>query len=177
MGAGASLNRREFLRRITISAVLGAVAVTGIIALVESRNTPPGNQQTTALSLPQITNGTSTNGTASGQTSTQSAPAGYIFLAPLSSLAGQTYAYFNHPNFGSSILINFGGSWKAFSSICTHAGCTVNFTGSQIYCPCHAGYFSAANGAVTGGPPPSKLQEYAVMTVNNNLYVGTSVIN
>jgi Rieske Fe-S protein len=99
-------------------------------------------------------------------------------LAPLSAVSGKTYAYFTHPNFGSSILINYGGTWKAFSAVCTHAGCTVNYSsGSSLNCPCHPGVFSANNGAVLSGPPPSKLAEYDIKVINSNIYVGNTVIN
>ncbi|MDG6940256.1 MAG: Rieske (2Fe-2S) protein [Nitrososphaerota archaeon] len=105
------------------------------------------------------------------------APSGYIFVASLSALAGKTYAFFNHPTYGSSILAYYGGQWKAFSDVCTHAGCSVQFTGSTLYCPCHSGSFSPANGAVLGGPPPSPLPEYGVLVSGGDLYVTGTVIN
>ena len=177
------MNRREFLRRIGVSSVLGVVAVSGLIVLFDKFGSPTKSaNQLTIPSLTQTQNQTSSAvGTTSsvGTTSTQSSsvPSGYVYLAPLSAVAGKSFAYFNHPNFGSSILINDAGTWRAFSAVCTHAGCTVNFTGSEIYCPCHGGYFNATNGAVISGPPPTKLQEYGVVTVNKALYVGTSIIN
>jgi len=126
-------------------------------------------------------NGSTTSSKTTSRTTTQSIstssiPSGYILLAPLSAVSGKTYAYFTHPNFGSSILINYNGTWKAFSAVCTHAGCTVNYS-SSITCPCHPGVFSPANGSVVSGPPPSKLAEYDVKVINSILYVGNSVIN
>jgi Rieske Fe-S protein len=107
----------------------------------------------------------------------QQAPAGYVFVAPLSALGGKSSAYFTHPTHGSSILVDFAGQWRAFSATCTHAGCVVNFTGSAIYCPCHAGYFDPTNGAVQSGPPPSPLPEYGVTIQSGSLYVTQAVIN
>jgi Rieske Fe-S protein len=50
------------------------------------------------------------------------------------------------------------GEYKAFSAICTHAGCTVStVTDNQIHCPCHGSIFSAADGSVISGPAPSPL--------------------
>lgn len=171
------MNRREFLRRIAVSSALGLVAVSGLVVLFDkfgASSLGAGQQYGPTVAVAQSQTST-TGSTASTQLS--NVPSGYLYLAPLSAVAGKSYAYFNHPNFGSSILLNDAGKWRAFSAICTHAGCTVNFTGSEIYCPCHGGYFSATNGSVISGPPPTKLQEYDVITANNALYVGTSVIN
>ena len=50
------------------------------------------------------------------------------------------------------------GEFKAFSAICTHAGCQVG--GVQqgvIVCPCHGSLFSITDGSVQGGPAPTPL--------------------
>ena len=50
------------------------------------------------------------------------------------------------------------GTFKAFTAVCTHEGCIVaNVADGTITCPCHMGQFSAADGSVTGGPPPAPL--------------------
>ncbi|MGA5700521.1 Rieske (2Fe-2S) protein [Peterkaempfera bronchialis] len=50
------------------------------------------------------------------------------------------------------------GRFKAFSAICTHAGCPVNaVSGGTINCPCHGSRFAIADGSVAGGPAPSGL--------------------
>lgn len=50
------------------------------------------------------------------------------------------------------------GTYKAFSSICTHAGCRVaSIEGGQIICPCHQSHFSITDGSVVSGPAPSPL--------------------
>ena len=55
------------------------------------------------------------------------------------------------------------GTYKAFSAVCTHAGClVVEVADGIITCPCHNGQFSAADGSVQGGPPPSPLAEVAI---------------
>jgi len=53
--------------------------------------------------------------------------------------------------------------WRAFSAICTHLNCTVQFQDStrQIWCACHNGYYDL-NGKVVSGPPPRPLEEYSV---------------
>ena len=144
-----------------MAAVFGAIGVFGFVEAIDKLG-----EQSQSGSL-QIS-------TASGS---QPAPAGYVYVAPLSALAGKTSAYFNHPTHGSSILVDFGGQWRAFSALCTHAGCVVDFTGSSIYCPCHAGSFSPLNGSVQAGPPPSPLPEYGVTIQSGALYVSQVVIN
>jgi nitrite reductase/ring-hydroxylating ferredoxin subunit len=50
------------------------------------------------------------------------------------------------------------GTFKAFSSICTHAGCRVtSIESGEIVCPCHGSHFSIVDGSVISGPAPSPL--------------------
>ena len=53
--------------------------------------------------------------------------------------------------------------WRAFSAVCTHLNCTVQYqeAGRQIWCACHNGLYDL-NGRVISGPPPRPLEEYAV---------------
>jgi Rieske Fe-S protein len=50
-------------------------------------------------------------------------------------------------------------TYVAYSRLCTHNACPVFFDDARnaIYCPCHAGVFSVADGAVLEGPPPHPL--------------------
>ena len=157
------MNRREFIRHASLAVIFGAI---GTLSLLEAAAKLASPSQT---SLQTIGSGT---GTQSLQ-----GPAGYIYVAPLSALSGKSSAYFNHPTGGSSILVDYAGQWRAFGAVCTHAGCVVNFTGSSIYCPCHAGYFSPSDGSVQGGPPPTPLPEYGVVVQAGALYVSQSRIN
>ena len=62
----------------------------------------------------------------------------------------------------------------AYSAICTHQGCTVNFqqSTSHFLCPCHGGEFDAANNAqVVGGPAPTPLPKIAISIVGDNVYL------
>ena len=63
------------------------------------------------------------------------------------------------------------GVFKAFSNVCTHAGCTVALVqNQQILCPCHGSAFSISTGAVEGGPAPTPLPSIAITTKNGEVY-------
>jgi Rieske Fe-S protein len=50
------------------------------------------------------------------------------------------------------------GSFRAFTAVCTHAGCIVGtVAGGTIDCPCHGSRFSVVNGSVVNGPALSPL--------------------
>jgi len=53
--------------------------------------------------------------------------------------------------------------FRAFSAVCTHLQCIVEYRKSQdvIWCNCHDGRFNL-QGEVTGGPPPRPLMQYNV---------------
>ncbi|WAP54574.1 Rieske (2Fe-2S) protein [Streptomyces sp. S465] len=60
------------------------------------------------------------------------------------------------------------GEFKAFSSICTHAGCSVGeVSGGTINCPCHRSRFDITDGSVKGGPARKPLPG-AQITVRGN---------
>ena len=60
-------------------------------------------------------------------------------------------------------IINVGGRYRAFTSLCTHEGCTVSgYSGGRMICPCHGSEFNQ-NGQVVNGPASSALREYAVI--------------
>ena len=55
------------------------------------------------------------------------------------------------------------GTFKAFTSVCTHQGCTVSAsTDGVIPCGCHGSEFSIEDGSVVQGPATSPLAEVAI---------------
>lgn len=63
------------------------------------------------------------------------------------------------------------GTYKAFSTVCTHQGCQVNIQNKTIACPCHASQFSIEDGSVTGGPAPTPLPEYTAEVKDGRVVV------
>jgi Rieske Fe-S protein len=52
------------------------------------------------------------------------------------------------------------GDFKAFTAVCTHAGCTVaTVSNNTINCPCHGSKFSIEDGSVADGPAGEPLAE------------------
>ena len=55
------------------------------------------------------------------------------------------------------------GTFKGFSSTCTHQGCQVSsISDGAIHCPCHGSAFSIEDGSVVNGPASSPLAEVAL---------------
>lgn len=68
--------------------------------------------------------------------------------------------------FGSKpglIIRTASGELKAFSAVCTHLDCIVQYRSDtkQIWCACHNGQYNL-NGENIGGPPPRPLEQYPV---------------
>ena len=94
----------------------------------------------------------------------QEAPTRSVMLAikaaDIKANSGQIFRFGSQPG----ILIRTpGGELKAFSAICTHLACTVEYRPdlSEIWCACHNGHYDL-NGKNIAGPPPRPLEEYTV---------------
>lgn len=77
--------------------------------------------------------------------------------------------------FGSKpvILIRTStGDLKAFSAVCTHLECTVQYRGDLgvIWCACHNGKYDL-NGRNISGPPPRPLDEFKVIQQGDEISV------
>ena len=150
-------DRRNFLRA---ALALGVVsAATLVLWNVGSNSQPasPSELTSSATPAPVVSNPvvSSTQPTGSGQPIANAA----------SILPNQSLTY-NDPSLGPIILIHLdNGKFVAYSAICTHAGCQVQFDPSlkDIVCPCHGAVFDAYHNAqVVGGPAPYPLQNVPI---------------
>ena len=85
------------------------------------------------------------------------------------------------PSGGGKVLDSAGivvtkdatGAVHAFSSTCTHQGCTVNsVSGGTINCPCHGSRFDARTGAPVAGPASRPLPAVAVVIRSGQVVTG-----
>ena len=83
--------------------------------------------------------------------------------------SGQIFKFGSRPG----ILIRTpAGELRAFSAVCTHLGCTVQYRPdlTQIWCACHNGHFNL-NGINVAGPPPLPLEKYVVNVREDQIVV------
>lgn len=115
---------------------------------------------------------TASNSGASSAASNANVPSNAVKLAPGSRLPKGQAATYSDPGDGSpDILIrNSEGDLKAFSAVCTHAGCTVGYENGTIVCPCHGGEYDAETGEVIAGPPPAPLEPKKVVEAGGEIY-------
>lgn len=83
--------------------------------------------------------------------------------------SGQIFKFGNEPGL---LLRTPTGEVRAFSAVCTHLGCIVQYEGADqdIWCACHNGHYNL-HGLNVSGPPPKPLAEYAVNVRGNQIVV------
>ena len=69
------------------------------------------------------------------------------------------------------VVVREGSDVHAFSSRCTHLGCTVNSVSKgKIFCPCHGSVFDARTGAVVQSPATSPLPKVPVTVKDGQVW-------
>ena len=130
----ATLDRRTFLRQLLNG---GALALLGAALYPIARYVyPPRGAEASVSSVVAAKTG------------------------ELATNAAKIFKFGNRPG----ILVHTpNGDLKAFSAVCTHLNCTVQYDNetSVIWCACHNGKFDL-NGRVISGPPPKPLEPYQV---------------
>jgi Rieske Fe-S protein len=95
------------------------------------------------------------------------------------SAGGSTIAKADIPVGGGKIFADLqavvtqpkSGDFKAFTSVCTHQGCTVAEVVQTINCDCHGSKFSITDGSVVNGPATAPLAAKQVTANGNSLTV------
>jgi cytochrome b6-f complex iron-sulfur subunit len=86
--------------------------------------------------------------------------------------SGQIFKFGSQP----AILVRTpAGELRAFSAICTHLNCTVQYRAdlSHVWCACHNGHYDL-NGKNIAGPPPRPLDSYVVNVRGDQIVVSKS---
>jgi cytochrome b6-f complex iron-sulfur subunit len=95
-----------------------------------------------------------------------------VVAAKASELAANTGKIFKFGNKPGLLVRTSAGEVKAFSAVCTHLDCIVQYKpdAKQIWCACHNGQYNL-NGKNVGGPPPRPLEEFAVKVQGDDIVV------
>jgi thiosulfate dehydrogenase [quinone] large subunit len=182
----ALVGRRAAMAKLALASFVGAVVVfcggaaaaagralgrrtttiTGPTFPTGGSSTSPGGNSTGAT--------TTTGGTSTGTTSGVKAKG--KLLGPASAVGVGAAVGFKDPFQGdipAYVVQPTKGEFLAFSAVCTHAGCTVQFVESveQFQCPCHESIFSAVTGDVIQGPAPRPLPAIGIDVSAGDLYV------
>jgi len=140
-------------RRQLLHTMLGLAGCSVIgFLLAKTLMTPPPPAASNPYSSPQPPINYTSN----------AATDGAQLLANASNIPPNQFRTFNDPSTGPAILIHLDtGPFVAYSTICTHAGCQVQYDPSlkDLVCPCHGAVYDPANNAqVLQGPAPYPLQ-------------------
>ena len=86
-----------------------------------------------------------------------------VVATPLAALRPNSGMLFKFGNRPGIVIRTAEGEVRAFSAVCTHLDCTVQFKSdtAQLWCACHNGTYDLA-GAVVSGPPPRGLERFVV---------------
>ncbi|MEU8590395.1 Rieske 2Fe-2S domain-containing protein [Streptomyces sp. NPDC048664] len=131
--------------------VMAAVGASGLaVALTACGNDDMSSSGSTAPSKSAAGDDSTPGGAAQGSSSPEGDSGGTV-LAKTTEIpegGGKVFA-----DQGVVVTQPSAGSFKAFSSKCTHQGCAVrDIANGVIVCPCHMSEFSATDGSVQKGP-------------------------
>lgn len=83
--------------------------------------------------------------------------------------SGKIFKFGSRPGL---LIHTAAGDWKAFSAVCTHLNCTVQYRPDRhdIWCACHNGVYDLT-GRNVSGPPPRPLDEFEVHVQGEDVVV------
>jgi len=142
----AACTRREFLKLFVgvFALMWGAMAAFPLLNYLTAKTDAAEGESVTSISL--------------GKTDS---------LAPGSA---QNFKFGSKP---AIIYRDKAGEFMAYSAVCTHLGCTVQYKPSDdhIICACHGGVYDPATGTNIAGPPPKPLPKLNVSTESGEIVV------
>ncbi len=162
---GAADREDGCMTRRAILATLAAAALTAC-------------SSTTVIAAGDSGAGTDDGGTDDAGTDDAGTDSSTVACKPVGTNAGALTGYpqGSWKAMGKFIVGHDADGLFAFSTVCTHDGCTIGApsatTGATV-CPCHGARFDG-NGAVVQGPARNPLPHYALMVCNGKVYVDTS---
>jgi Rieske Fe-S protein len=142
-------------RRTVLAGVAGISATVALAACGDDSGTDTGT-------------GSGSNNGGAGDTATSAASGALGSLADIP-VGGGTFFE------AQKVVVTqpTAGQVKAFSTTCTHQGCTINkIEGDLLRCPCHMSGFRIADGSVESGPAPKPLTSVSVKVENGQVVLG-----
>lgn len=175
--------REQLARRTVVVSALtagGAAALTvltaGLAATIGRAvgGTSRPKRRQTDLGVANLSPAATTTAPTVGSSGTtpasgSSGTAGGPVIATTASIAVGDAKSFTNPADGNPAYVVHpsGGTFVAFSAICTHAGCPVQYDkpDGAFVCPCHGGAYDARTGRVLQGPPPAPLPQIPITII------------
>jgi Rieske Fe-S protein len=95
-----------------------------------------------------------------------------IVAAKYSALKPNSGVVFKFGHDPAILILGSDGKLRAFSGVCTHLECTVQYRSDleRIWCACHNGQYDL-NGRNVAGPPPRPLTEFKVTQKGDDVIV------
>ncbi|HEV2639367.1 MAG TPA: Rieske (2Fe-2S) protein [Actinocrinis sp.] len=149
-GACCGSSRRALLRAVGVGGAAAAVGLTAAACTTASATSSPAG---------------------AGAPSANLAPTGNSDLGPSSAVpvgGGMIYQE-------AKVVVTQpeAGTFKAFSAVCTHQGCTVaTVSDNVITCACHGSEYSAVDGSVERGPATQALPAATVTVADGQITLG-----
>lgn len=100
------------------------------------------------------------------------APVNRVLAGKLTELPPNSGKIFRFGSKAGILVRTANGDVRAFSAVCTHLACTVQYRPDMqnIWCACHNGHYDL-QGKNIAGPPPRPLEAYKVDLAGNDVYV------
>jgi len=98
-----------------------------------------------------------------------------VLAGKVSELAADGWKVFPFGSEPGILLQVAPGEFRAFTAVCTHLQCTVQFDkpSKRIWCACHNGWYDLT-GRNVAGPPPRPLTPFTVQVEGDEIYVTRS---
>jgi Rieske Fe-S protein len=95
-----------------------------------------------------------------------------VVAAKVQELKQNTGKIFKFGSKPALLVRNADGTFRAFSAVCTHLNCTVQYREDlhQIWCACHNGLYDLG-GRNVSGPPPRPLEVFEVHVQGDDVVV------
>jgi len=100
------------------------------------------------------------------------APVNRVLAGKLSEIPANSGKIFRFGSKPGILVRTANGEIRAFSAVCTHLNCTVQYRPDfqHIWCACHNGHYDL-QGKNIAGPPPRPLDAYKVDIAGDDVYV------